>query len=141
MLCLMLWTNVVSAAELERLFTTPGERIVLDRVRQTAPAASEKNLKDPEISKEVAIPAPSSISVEGYIVRKDGQPGTIWINQQPMQEGSQSKGVAVGKIGTGRSIPIAIPENGFKAQMKPGEKQVIPSSEILTAPSIKTPSD
>ena len=115
----------VQAAEpLGKLFTTPAERSVLDKLRQNshgqlleqAPPAAEEG---------VATPAPAlqpQLSVQGYVRRSDGVRGTVWVNQQPLQERSEHNHVQVGSLPKDSSrVPLTIPGTGSQVKLKAGQ--------------------
>lgn len=86
-----------SAESFGRLFTTPAERANLDYLRKTTQLP--KIVPDQPSEVGAAPVMPSSVSVGGYVKRGDGKKGTVWINNAPIQEGSGSGEVSVGKLG------------------------------------------
>lgn len=115
----------MAAEPLGRLFTTPAERDALDRLRQSQRGqlleqtpTSEAPETTPTLEPE---PVPSQpLSVQGYIRRSDGGKGTVWINHQPLQEGSDNGQVQVGKLNK-NGIPVIIRENGRNVRLKAGQ--------------------
>ena len=114
----------VAAEPLGRLFTTPAEREALDRLRQSQrgqlleqATIPETPIADDPILEPVP---PQSLSVQGYIQRSDGGKGTVWINHQPLQEGSDNGQVQVGKVNK-NGIPVTIRENGRNVRLKAGQ--------------------
>jgi len=126
-LCLLLSlipSASVSAAEsFGRLFTTPPERSSLDYLRQTTKAPtpdepSQANLETPPPAPVI----PDSISMQGYVKRSDGQKGTVWVNNKPMQEDSANGEVEVGKLGRdGNEVKLKMPVTGKDFNLKAGQ--------------------
>ena len=123
MLC-VLSGAVMAADDLGRLFTTPAERASLDNLRSvskipaTAPAAQESS-EEAEVA--VTVPPPL-VSVQGYVKRSDGKKGTVWVNQQPMQESSGNSDVQVGKLRqNGNSVSLKLPATGKSLELKAGQ--------------------
>lgn len=104
-----------------RLFTTPNERTNLDFLRQTS------KMPGPELYEEeenvTAAPAlPGSVSMQGYVRRGDGKKGTVWINDMPVQENSNTGEVSVGKLPReGGQVQINIPASGRNVKLKAGQ--------------------
>ncbi|BCM23841.1 hypothetical protein [Methyloradius palustris] len=103
-----------------RLFTTPAERTNLNYMRQTARLQSQEQADGIE---KVAPPViPSEISMQGYVKRSDGKKGTVWINNQPMQENTSNSEVTVGKMhGDNNQVPLTLPANGKNLSLKAGQ--------------------
>ncbi|WP_235272722.1 hypothetical protein [Methylotenera versatilis] len=120
----MPFAQISRAAEpIGRLFSTPAERSALNYLRQT----KKLNIAiQPETSVQQAEPEaralPSAINMQGYVKRSDGKQGTIWINDQAMQENSANQDVQVGKLpANGNRIPIKLPANGKRLTLKAGQ--------------------
>lgn len=114
----------VNAAPLEgRLYTTPAERARLDQLRLTSKPPSGQELQDEQTEGVVVVPvAPPSVSVQGYVKRSDGKKGTVWVNNQPVQENSESGEVRVGKLPRiGNQVRIDIPASGRNVNLKAGQ--------------------
>jgi hypothetical protein len=124
LIALMLFPGVTVAADsLGRLFTTPAERASLDYLRQTKKVEVLETDKPAEA--EAAPTVPSSISVQGYVKRGDGQKGTVWVNQKPMQESSGTDEVQVGKLRSdGNQVQLKLPANGKSLSLKAGQVYV-----------------
>jgi hypothetical protein len=104
-----------------RLFTSPNERANLDYLRQTSKAPSPELYEDEE-SVTVAPTLPGSVSMQGYVKRGDGKKGTVWVNNQPVQENSNTGEVRVGKLPQqGGQVQINIPASGRDVKLKPGQ--------------------
>ncbi|MCA8967309.1 MAG: hypothetical protein KDK06_00535 [Gammaproteobacteria bacterium] len=94
--CALAGAGQVAAAELGRLFLTPGERDALDQARYAAPmpgdtaanaaAADEVVIELSPGQPAVELPVPP-VEVDGYVKRSDG-PATVWINGTDANEGN-----------------------------------------------------
>lgn len=125
LLSLLLCVHASAAAEsFGRLFTTPAERDSLDRLRQSQRGQLLEQQPIPETlvdAEQVPMPlTPQEFSVQGYIQRSDGGKGTVWINHQPLQEGSNNGQVQVGKVNQ-QGIPLTIHESGRHVRLKAGQ--------------------
>lgn len=127
-----------------RLFSTPTQRAELDYLRNTTkiPVAT---LESPEESKSApaVIEMPSAVSMQGYVKRGDGKKGTVWINNQPVQENSSTNEVQIGTLGSGNRIEVKVPANGKRLSLKAGQvydpetNAVIETSAHVKAQSMK----
>ncbi len=115
--------NVATAAQLSgRLFTTPNERANLDYLRQTSKVPSLQENIENEENVTVAPTLPSSVSLQGYVKRGDGKKGTVWLNNQPVQENTDAGEVHVGKLPkAGSQVQITIPASGRNVNLKAGQ--------------------
>ena len=124
-ICLQLMPLTALAAQpLGRLFTTPAERSNLDYLRQTKkPLPAAVNAPTEGAMAETApVVLPDAINMQGYVKRNDGKQGTVWINNNAMQEGSGNKDVQVGRLPTnGNRVPIKLPANGKHLTLKAGQ--------------------
>ncbi|MCB5190084.1 hypothetical protein LG198_05020 [Methylobacillus arboreus] len=127
LLSLLLITQVALAAEpLGRLFTSPAEREVLNRLRQNLKGQMLEQAANPlpESSAE-QLPVrniPQEVSIQGFVQRSDGGKGTVWVNRQPLQESSDNGQVQVGKFKKGsNSVPLTMQDNGHHIQLKAGQ--------------------
>jgi hypothetical protein len=110
--------SVAAADELGRLFTTPAQRAQLDAQRRHMPALPEKM---PEQAMGDAMDTPAApISVQGYVRRSDGKPGTVWVNQQAMQE-NKAAGTVIVEEGKNRRVEIRLPGSGQSVRLKAGQ--------------------
>ena len=72
-------TTPVAAAELGRLFTTPEQRALMDRLRTELGAAPEpQNAVEAVPEPEMREPAPA-VAVNGLVRRSNGR-ATVWVN-------------------------------------------------------------
>jgi hypothetical protein len=137
---LVVCASTATAAEsFGRLFTTPAERANLDHLRQTAKPAALK--ETPTEETEASTPVmPSSIAVQGYVKRGDGQKSTVWVNNQPLRENSANGEVQVGTLGKDSQIQITVPASGQNLKLKAGQVYSPDSGQIqdtVNAPSPK----
>ncbi len=112
-----------AAQPMGRLFSSPAERSTLDYLRQTKKIMIATPLETPTQQAEPApVILPDSINMQGYVKRSDGKQGTVWINNQAMQENSGNKDVQVGSLPkNGNRIPIKLPANGKRLTLKAGQ--------------------
>lgn len=117
----------LAAEPIGRLFTSPAERSNLDYLRQT-----NKKLIKPETmdapAETVEAPAaapvllPEAVNLQGYVKRNDGKQGTVWVNDQALQENSGNKEVQVGRLSEGGNrVPIKLSANGRRLNLKAGQ--------------------
>lgn len=119
-LCLLTFSLSALAAELGRLFFTPAERARLNELRANAKTVELVDQTNPE-AVEVVTP-PSDVSVQGYVKRSDGKKSTVWVNGQPVQEGSRAGGVDVGKLqGGSNQVPLTLSGSGKSVKLKAGQ--------------------
>ena len=121
----LLCAQTTSAAEaIGRLFTTPAERSNLDFLRQTKknlPTKLETPTDEP-LAEAAPIVLPDAINVQGYVKRNDGKKGTVWVNNNAIQENSGNKDVQVGKLpNNGSRVPIRLHANGKNFTLKAGQ--------------------
>lgn len=119
---LLVFNTVHAAQPTGRLFTTPTERANLDRLRQTSklPTSQEQLFDEEEITAPPVLPG--SVSMQGYVKRSDGKKGTVWLNNEPVQENSDTGEIRVGKLPkSGGQVQINIPSIDKKLNLKPGQ--------------------
>lgn len=116
-----LWSGIAKGEEsFGRLFTTPAERANLDYLRKTTQLPKIVADQPAEVAAAPAVASP--VSVQGYVKRSDGKKSTVWVNNAPMQEGSGSTGVSVGKLGRdGNQVPIKLSTTGKNLSLKAGQ--------------------
>ncbi len=114
---------ILAADSLGRLFTSPAERSNLDQLRQTKKKLIAPTIVDSPIDAEVSpVVLPDSVNLQGYVKRNDGKDGTVWVNNQALQENSQNQDVAVGKLSEGSNrVPIKLSGNGKQLNLKAGQ--------------------
>lgn len=124
LLSLLLFSQFVLAAEpIGRLFTSPTERSNLNYLRQTKKLIVPVKVDEPtETLEAVPIALPDAVNLQGYVKRHDGKDGTVWVNNQAMQENSSNKDVAVGSLTEqGNRVPIKLSGNGKQLNLKAGQ--------------------
>lgn len=88
-------------SEFGRLFSKPAERERLDKLRQNQQlkviTVQEASPSEPDVE-NIPIGNTSPITMQGYVKRSDGKKGTLWINNQPVQEGDIIDNVQIGRI-------------------------------------------
>jgi hypothetical protein len=107
------------ADDLGRLFTTPAQRAQLDAQRQHLRALPEK-MPEQGVDAVVEPTSAAPISVQGYVRRSDGKPGTVWVNQQAMQE-NRAAGTMIVEEGKNRRVEIRLPGTGQSVRLKAGQ--------------------
>jgi hypothetical protein len=134
---------VIAADGIGRLFTTPTERANLDYLRQTTKAIVLKEQEEPVPLVEEAAPiVPAEVSMQGYVKRSDGKKGTVWVNHQPMQEGSSNSEVQVGKLGrNGNQVQLKLPTNGKNFRLKAGQVYLPETNSVSEVSAYATASE
>jgi hypothetical protein len=117
--------QLATAAEpIGRLFTSPAERSNLDYLRQTkkkliAPVITEAPA---DIVEPAPIVLPDAVNLQGYVKRNDGKQGTVWVNNQALQENSGNNDVHVGRLSENSNrVPIKLSANGRRLSLKAGQ--------------------
>jgi hypothetical protein len=65
---------------------------------------------------------PRAVNLQGYVKRNDGKHGTVWVNNQAMQENSGNKDVQVGRLSENSNrVPIKLSGNGKHLNLKAGQ--------------------
>ena len=65
---------------------------------------------------------PEAVNLQGYVKRNDGKQGTVWVNNQALQENSGNKEVQVGKLSEGSNrVPIKLSATGRRLNLKAGQ--------------------
>jgi hypothetical protein len=113
-LLLGLWLTAAASAsgaqEFGRLFFTPEQRAALDARRKARvpdrPAASP------------AAASPTT-RLDGYVVRSGGR-STVWVNGEPLQDGSAEALRDPNRSGDGR-VRVPAGDGGARIGLKPGE--------------------
>lgn len=119
----LLMVSVSKAEQVSgRLFSTPNERIKLDFLRQTSKVPGPEEIFEEQEVVTAAPVLPGSVSLQGYVKRGDGKKGTIWVNNQPVQENSAAGDVRVGSLPRmGGQVQINIPASGRNVKLKAGQ--------------------
>lgn len=104
-----------------RLFSTPKERVNLDYLRQTRKIVVPQTV-EPIASPVQVLSLPKAVELQGYVKRSDGKQGTVWINQQAIQEGTKNSEIAVGHLPQQQNrVPIQINASGKVLTLKAGQ--------------------
>ena len=117
----------LAAEPIGRLFTSPAERSNLDYLRQTKKkliVAVTMDAPAESVESPAAAPVllPEAVNLQGYVKRNDGKQGTVWVNDQALQENSGNKDVQVGKLSEGSNrVPIKLSANGRRLNLKAGQ--------------------
>lgn len=126
----------IAAEPIGRLFTSPAERSNLDYLRQTKKKLIAPVVNDvPEDALQAApIVLPRAVNLQGYVKRNDGKHGTVWVNNQAMQENSGNKDVQVGKLSEDSNrVPIKLSGNGRRLNLKAGQVYDPESNKVREA--------
>ena len=115
--------DLQTAQGMGRLFSSPAERSTLNYLRQTKKALVVAPVQElTQQAEPVPVVLPDAINMQGYVKRSDGKQGTVWINNQAMQENSGNKDVQVGRLPeNGNRIPLKLPANGRRLTLKAGQ--------------------
>ena len=120
-------TTATAVEPIGRLFTSPAERSNLDYLRQTkkkliAPMVIDAPTETVEAPIAAPIVLPEAVNLQGYVKRNDGKQGTVWVNDQALQENSDNKEVAVGRLSENSNrVPIKLSGNGKHLNLKAGQ--------------------
>ena len=123
---LVLGQLALAVEPMGRLFNSPAERSNLDYLRQTkkkliAPVIIDaaETVEAPEAA---PIVRPDAVNLQGYVKRNDGKQGTVWVNNQALQENSGNKDVQVGRLSEGSNrVPLKLSANGRRLNLKAGQ--------------------
>lgn len=112
-----------AAQPIGRLFSSPAERSTLNYLRQTKKVMMVAPVETIDQQAEsVHVELPDAINMQGYVKRNDGKQGTVWINNQAMQENTGNKDVQVGSLPeNGNRVPLKLPANGRRLTLKAGQ--------------------
>ena len=121
----ILFSQFATAAEpIGRLFTSPAERSNLDYLRQTkkkliAPVVIDATSDATEVA---PVKLPEAVNLQGYVKRNDGKQGTVWVNDEALQENSRNQDVAVGSLREDSNrVPLKLSGNGKRLNLKAGQ--------------------
>ena len=117
----------LAAEPIGRLFTSPAERSNLDYLRETkkkliVPVTMDAPAEIEEAPAAAPVLLPEAVNLQGYVKRNDGKQGTVWVNDQALQENSGNKEVQIGRLSEGSSrVPIKLSANGRRLNLKAGQ--------------------
>ena len=124
-IAISLFSQFACAAEpIGRLFTSPAERSNLNYLRQTKKKLIAPVVVDTpsEAIQAAPIELPDAVNLQGYVKRNDGKQGTVWINNQALQENTRNKEVAVGSLPQDSNrVPLKLSGNGKRLNLKAGQ--------------------
>ena len=122
---LVLGQLALAVEPMGRLFTSPAERSNLDYLRQTKkniPIKPELPTDEVPMAEAAPIVLPDAVNLQGYVKRNDGKQGTVWVNNQALQENSGNKEVTVGRLSdSSNRVPIKLSANGKRLNLKAGQ--------------------
>ncbi len=124
MLTTFITTAAFAAETMGRLFTSPAERSNLDHLRQTKKKLIAPTVVDASSDALEAAPIvlPDAVNLQGYVKRNDGKQGTVWVNDQALQENSRNQDVAVGRLREDSNrVPLRLSGNGKQLNLKAGQ--------------------
>jgi hypothetical protein len=116
--------QALAAESIGRLFTSPAERSNLDHLRQSKKKLIAPTVVDAPVDTLEATPVvlPNAVNLQGYVKRNDGKQGTVWVNDQAMQENSRNQDVAVGSLREDSNrVPLKLSGNGRQLNLKAGQ--------------------
>jgi hypothetical protein len=114
----------LAAEPIGRLFTSPTERSNLDHLRQTKKKLIAPTVVDAPVDTLEASPVelPNAVNLQGYVKRNDGKQGTVWVNDQALQENSRNQDVAVGRLREdSNQVSLRLSGNGKQLNLKAGQ--------------------
>ncbi len=121
---------------LGRLFSTPAERDQLDRLREQQKNQPVETIVEATVIESKPVELPGTINMQGYVKRSDGKDGTVWINGEALQENSGNQDVQVGNLTkNSNAIPIRIPANGKRLNLKAGQEYDPANNRVYKSPS------
>jgi hypothetical protein len=113
-LLLGLWLTAAASAsgaqEFGRLFFTPEQRAALDARRKA---------RVPDRPAATPAAASPTTRLDGYVVRSGGR-STVWVNGEPLQDGSAEALRDPNRSGDGR-VRVPAGDGGARIGLKPGE--------------------
>ncbi len=123
LICLLIGCQVTNAEEsFGRLFSTAKERANLDYLRQTRKVIVPQKVEEITAQPTQTLVLPNAVELQGYVKRSDGKKGTVWINQQAVQEGTKNSEISVGQIPSQQNrVPIQINASGKVLSLKAGQ--------------------
>lgn len=138
----LLLSNSVFAEEppIGRLFSTPEQRKALNHLREVKKNQPEEpeTIVQATVIERKPVTLPDHIHVQGYVKRTDGKLGTVWVNDEMVQETSRNKDVKIGRIPKNSNrVPISIPANGRRLSLKAGQEYDPANNQIIQSRSYK----
>ncbi|MDX1528119.1 MAG: hypothetical protein R3337_05790 [Gammaproteobacteria bacterium] len=128
---LVLVSYDAEAQRLERLFSTPEERALLDELRRERKIVAP----DPQVTEIVPdTPTVEQVTINGVVLRSGGT-SSAWINGRQVDAGARTReGVRVdtSPAGGGR-VKITLPSGAETIDLKPGQKIDVDSGVVVEA--------
>ena len=123
---LLAFATTVSAAELGRLFFTPGERAQLDVARTQKEAPPQ-----PAVAQPVeATPLPAIVNYGGIIRRSDGK-SLLWINDRVAEEKEALGALSLkGVVRPDGAVTLQVPQTGGMIEVKVGQSVDLQSGHV-----------
>jgi hypothetical protein len=116
--------QALAAESIGRLFTSPAERSNLDHLRQSKKKLIVPTVVDAPVDtlEATQVVLPNAVNLQGYVKRNDGKQGTVWVNDQALQENSRNQDVAVGSLREDSNrVPLKLSGNGKQLNLKAGQ--------------------
>ena len=138
--CLSISVTYADEMPLGRLFSTPVQRNHLDQLRETKKHQPEQTetIVAPTVIERKPVVLPDNIHLQGYVKRTDGKLGTVWVNDEMVQETTRNKSVQIGRIPKNSNrVPIRIPANGRRLTLKAGQEYDPANNQIIKSKSYK----
>lgn len=129
----MLLSPPANADDLGRLFFTPEQRAALDARRKA---------RIPDKPAAVAVESPVT-RLDGFVSRGSGK-STVWVNGEPVPEGTHPEGLRVRPRRSGSGVTVDIGETDSQVDLKVGQSFDRSTGEVKDAlgggeVSVKTP--
>ena len=119
------------AQPLERLFSTPEERALLDELRRERKIVAP----DPQVTEIVPdTPTVEQVTINGVVLRSGGT-NSAWINGRQVDAGARTReGVRVDTSpAEGGRVKITLPSGAETIDLKPGQKIDVDSGVVVEA--------
>lgn len=137
---LLVNTAIAEEPALGRLFSTPDQRAHLNQLRETKKNQPEETetIVEATVIERKPVTLPDQIHLQGYVKRTDGKLGTVWVNDEMVQETTRNKDVQIGRIPKNSNrVPIRIPANGRRLSLKAGQEYDPANNQIIQSRSYK----
>lgn len=135
--------NAIYAAQNDdfgRLFSKPAERERLDKLRQSQQlkvAATPQDDAPESDAEQSPVEMTGPIMMQGYVKRSDGVKGTLWINNQAVQEDGAVENVQIGRINrrgfsskSRNAEGVDVQANGKRIRLKAGQMYEPETSQV-----------
>ena len=107
-----------------RLFTTPEQRAMLDRLRATPPKVQRRSRKAAASERAVTSTGPKKPVAIGGIVQRSQGPNTVWVDAVPLTEGGVTQeGIRVEPAARpAGEVYLRAPDAQRRVGVKPGQR-------------------